>query len=253
MFIAGVLSGAVAGLSAEPAPQATAVGRATISVHGVSDLRGFSLVLVQGDMKSAGPGETVPAAAARALADMKDFLPFKSYVLLDTAWTVGSNGTIKTQLRQSDTQMYDVTLRAAVLPEFLGGSAAPLTTGGMVNITGFRMQKAGAGVGSGPDRANLENELRAQEQAIEAYRQQYAEASRRTGDSNKQAAAALQAKLQDMTQSATALRSAVEQASAKDALIDTSFRMKLGETVVVGTSRLQGDKALIVLVTAVGR
>jgi hypothetical protein len=38
-----------------------------------------------------------------------------------------------------------------------------------------------------------------------------------------------------------------------DAVIDTSFNMDIGETVVVGTSRLQGDKALIVLLTAVGR
>src|SRR5262249_9318402 len=35
------------------------------------------------------------------------------------------------------------------------------------------------------------------------------------------------------------------------ALIDTSFRMKIGETVVVGTSHLQGATALIVLLTAV--
>ena len=31
------------------------------------------------------------------------------------------------------------------------------------------------------------------------------------------------------------------------------FNMDVGETVVVGTSRLQGDKALIVLLTAVGK
>jgi hypothetical protein len=36
-------------------------------------------------------------------------------------------------------------------------------------------------------------------------------------------------------------------------LIDTTFNMDVGETVVVGTSRLQGDKALIVLLTAVGK
>lgn len=41
-------------------------------------------------------------------------------------------------------------------------------------------------------------------------------------------------------------------ANARRSLIDTSFRMDVGETVVVGTSRLQGDKALIVLLTAVG-
>ena len=34
-------------------------------------------------------------------------------------------------------------------------------------------------------------------------------------------------------------------------VIDTSFTMDIGETVVVGTSRLKGDKALIALLTAV--
>ena len=34
-------------------------------------------------------------------------------------------------------------------------------------------------------------------------------------------------------------------------IIDSSFTMDAGETVVVGTSRLGGDKALIALVTAV--
>ena len=33
-------------------------------------------------------------------------------------------------------------------------------------------------------------------------------------------------------------------------IINTSFNMDVGETVVVGTSRLQGDTALIVLLTA---
>ena len=35
------------------------------------------------------------------------------------------------------------------------------------------------------------------------------------------------------------------------AVIDASFRMDIGETVVVGTSRTKGDKALIALLTAV--
>ena len=34
-------------------------------------------------------------------------------------------------------------------------------------------------------------------------------------------------------------------------IIDTSFMMDVGETVVVGTSRVAGDKALIALLTAV--
>jgi hypothetical protein len=38
---------------------------------------------------------------------------------------------------------------------------------------------------------------------------------------------------------------------AAHAVIDTSFAMDVGETVVVGTSRVAGDKALIALLTAV--
>jgi hypothetical protein len=36
-------------------------------------------------------------------------------------------------------------------------------------------------------------------------------------------------------------------------IIDTGFMMEIGETVVVGTSRVRGDKALIALLTAVPR
>jgi hypothetical protein len=41
--------------------------------------------------------------------------------------------------------------------------------------------------------------------------------------------------------------------SASRAIVDSSFMMDTGETVVVGTSRLGGDKALIALVTAARR
>ena len=48
--------------------------------------QGFSVVLVLGDIQSAASSDDVPLAARKALADMKDFLPFKSYRLLDAAW-----------------------------------------------------------------------------------------------------------------------------------------------------------------------
>jgi hypothetical protein len=41
--------------------------------------------------------------------------------------------------------------------------------------------------------------------------------------------------------------------SATGVVIDSSFTMLVGETVVVGTSRVGGDKALIALLTAVPR
>ena len=51
-----------------------------------------------------------------------------------------------------------------------------------------------------------------------------------------------------------ALRKETRYASGTATLIDTSFTMSLGETVVVGTSRMRGGgKALIVLLTAVTR
>src|SRR5690349_6075594 len=48
--------------------------------------QGFSVVLVLGEMTGTGPAESVPPAARKALVDMKDFLPYKSYRLLDSQW-----------------------------------------------------------------------------------------------------------------------------------------------------------------------
>jgi hypothetical protein len=39
----------------------------------------------------------------------------------------------------------------------------------------------------------------------------------------------------------------------KGAIIDSTFSMDIGETVVIGTSSLKGDKALIALLTAAKR
>jgi hypothetical protein len=55
-------------------------------------------------------------------------------------------------------------------------------------------------------------------------------------------------RLEDTTRKVAAAAGARD---ARRAVIDTSFNMDVGETVVVGTSRLKGDKALIALLTAV--
>ena len=51
-------------------------------------IHGFSVVLVIGGTQgpSSSASENVPDAARKALADMKDFLPYKRYQLLDAAW-----------------------------------------------------------------------------------------------------------------------------------------------------------------------
>ena len=71
---------------------------------------GFSVVLVLGDMQGGGgTPDNVPPAARKALADMKDFLPYKSYRLLDSAWILGS-GNVSTRLRGADDQEYALNL-----------------------------------------------------------------------------------------------------------------------------------------------
>ncbi|MEO5896917.1 MAG: hypothetical protein ABIS06_14565 [Vicinamibacterales bacterium] len=51
-------------------------------------IQGFNIVLLVGESVSSGsPVEEVPVAARKALADMRDFLPFKHYRGLDSHWT----------------------------------------------------------------------------------------------------------------------------------------------------------------------
>lgn len=134
--------------------------------------RGFSVVLLLGDVQAGPASDNVPAGVRTALADVKDFLPYKSYRLLDTQWVPTSKGGAS-RLHGVDGRDYDVTIRA---DEILGGPHA-----GMLDAS-FTLQEPGA--------------------------------SRK--------------------------------------LIDSRFEMAVGETVVVGTSRLGGDsRALIVLLTAV--
>src|SRR5688500_14881238 len=55
-----------------------------------SPLQGFSIVLVQGDMAAGDGRSELPEAAARAVGDMKGFLPFRSYHLVDSAWVLAN-------------------------------------------------------------------------------------------------------------------------------------------------------------------
>jgi len=134
-------------------------------------LRKFVFTLAMGDVQ-AGAGSTFTAAASKSLADLKDFLPYKRYTLLDTVYKIGLMGpTI--QMKGSDDQKYELITIQYPPP------------------------------GSG-NRAAMKLQLRA-----------------------------------------------VSGAERPAFLIDTSFEIDLGETVVVGTSRLDGNRALLLLVTSV--
>lgn len=194
--------------------------------------QGYSVVLVLGDMQSASSAaDNVPLAARKALTDMKDFLPYKSYRLLDAQWILGSQRAT-TRLRGHDEQEYELTLRGSPL-------------GGKLNVA-FQLHEPGAAESAAGVRAIKMAEL---DRALQAANVELAKIQERFGEKhpNTQVAAA---KVKQLRQEMEGME--MSYARGARAIIDTSFSMDIGETVVVGTSRLRGgDKALIALLTAV--
>jgi hypothetical protein len=202
----------IAGLCSLPALGQTVEGRAQLTSAegealrrqltqadsgGRGRLTGFSIVMLEGDLGGNGDTAGIPAGAAKALADVRDFLPYKTYRLLDSQWVLGS-GRIAVRLRGSAGQEY--TLKMTTSPT--GARMAQATS---ISILEFELSRPnGVTTSSGGHGA--------------------------AGPGGPHTAAA-----------------------DGSSLIETSFRMNVGETVVVGTSRLAGDRALIVLLTAVGR
>jgi hypothetical protein len=174
--------------------------------HQGSMLRGFSVVLVEGNLRPGTSADALPPAAAKALADLKDFLPYKTYRLLDTQWTMGV-GRMTGQLRGPEGKTY--ALEVAQTGPVLNDPAS-------LTVSRFALTEVS---NSGQPNAQAAWPF---SQSNQAGKEPHDAAGQWHFDQSRP-------------------------------LIDTSFRMKLGETVVVGTSRLQADTALIVLLTAVAR
>jgi hypothetical protein len=209
--------------------------------------QGFSVVLVLGDLK-AGPtvDDNVPAAARKALADMKDFLPYKGYRLLDVQWILGSERSA-TRLRGVDEQEYQLSLRADRIVGPQGLRVA------------FHLQEPGAAettmvsADDGQRRAQLaamQDRRRQLELELAGMRGKPGEDQRALTESRRQ----LTSQLAELKRQIEAAEGAVSTARGRS-VIDTTFFMDIGETVVVGTSRLGGgavdNRALIALLTAV--
>ena len=232
--------------------------------------QGFSVVLVLGDIQGASTPDDVPPAARKALVDMRDFLPFKSYRLLDAAWMMccgqqsnsGWGSSQSMVLRGPDESEYELKLstsraenaRVFVRFSLFGGgtsseaSVEPMAAT-MANLSrtttrkiadlkdqGLLLEKqiqeakrkADVGVAPASEVPKLEVELRRVNREVEDLQARLAET--RANRSNARAVEPRQ----------------------KSSIIDTTFTMDVGETVVVGTSRLKGGaKALIALLTAV--
>jgi hypothetical protein len=193
-----------------------------------STQRGFSVVLLLGETQSTSAGDGLPPAPTlrKALSDVKDFLPYKSYRVLDTQWLRGGS----TRMHGLDDQEYDVDLSADEVPLI-----PPFNTKqGMLNVV-FHLQEAGAAANSSEEYGR----------------------SIQVADMEKQRAhlvallpVAQGAMVQEQKARIEQLDKQIRLAKARK-LIDSRFEMAIGETVVVGTSKIGGDKGLVVLLTSV--
>jgi hypothetical protein len=237
-----------ASVAAEQKP--LAVDRATakkrpLQIASVPAPQGFSVVLVLGEMQGTGATEGVPAAARKALADMKDFLPYKGYRFLDTQWTLccGRSATV-TRLRGPEEQEYDLELS----PSSMGANGKWYVRFALRDPIG---ERAPAEVSSADARAAL---MVAQKREMEGRLRSLRESRTETHPDVQRMQAQIAQLERALTESRRELNSSRVPTDARSrgrAIIDTSFTMEIGETVVVGTSRLKGDKALIALLTAV--
>ena len=219
-------------------------GRPPVSVPKPAEQRrstpnhqGFSVVLVLADLKASTAQGDVPPAAQRALEDMKDFLPYKSYRLLDAAWVLGQ-GQQTIRLRGPEGHDYELRLSTHAYGQSSGRVPVQFS---LREVDSQHEAEVAAVVAETAD-------ARAREQLRERL-QRDLEQSREKRDETR--AQAIEEQLAEMERHSrtTSVR---RKAAGNRPIIDTTFTMEVGETVVVGTSRLrENSSALIALLTAV--
>lgn len=251
----------VSGAAAQPpAIQGSTSGRGQQAA--THQVQGFNIVLVLGETQPSSrveATEDLPAGAKKALSDMREFLPYKHYRVLDAQWTSccgGINSVLSGQLRG-----------IAAGP---GGSSfvdRPYSFALTVNSSsqGLSVRFALADKADSPRRqtSDIERERDAVTLQRERadLRDQVATMELQVREMEKKVAVGVMAPidvrlLQDKHASLVRQYEAVSrsadgsQATPRGGIIDSSFIMQPGETVVVGTSRLGGDRAIIALVTA---
>ena len=247
---------ALALMPAAAAAQQSTRGTTKSNAPAALGIHGFSVVLVVGSLTGTttpAANEGVPDAAKKALADMKDFLPYKRYQLLDAAWMLccaSARSGVSGLVRGPDDRDY----RYQVDP--IGVSDAKLD----VRFTIREMAESTA--------TRTSNRTALHPAELERSRQM-AEAIHEREEAERQLAAAQALRRKDLisvreleakeirsrqaearVRDMRTLTSTSVQGSAGQNVIDSTFSISSGETVVVGTSRLNGDRALIAVLTA---
>jgi hypothetical protein len=226
------------------------------------EISGFSVVLVVGETQASsgsGSGQDLPAGAQRALSDMREFLPYKHYRVLDSQWTSccspRSRATVAGRLQgvagvPGPQGALNLVPRNYAFSITAGTSAPSITTRFVLGL-----EEPGRGVP--PERMReFERERQDLKSEIELAQTQMVEMQRRVevGAVSASELPVLRNRHDSLRRKLSDLELTIEEAGSPGAgrpIIDSSFTMAAGETVVVGTSKLGGDKALIALVTAV--
>jgi hypothetical protein len=259
---------------------------AALGVHG------FSVVLVVGSQGPApGASDTVPLAASRALADMKDFLPYKRYQLLDAAWILccsTNTSQVSGRVRGPDGRDYLYTVDPGeivgsklnlrfVLREVQSITYSPTTNTERMSDA-MRVEVLRQQLDAGRERDEAESQLRTARQKymaghpeLELATERARRAQQRVQELERLAAGAqggnsTSTRAQASTGAKGGLsggaRTSVAAGSVASAgggrggaafgreTMDSSFSISPGETVVIGTSRINGDQALIAILTA---
>jgi hypothetical protein len=260
-------------------------------------VRGFSVVLViggtQGPSSSVYASDNVPEAARKALADMKDFLPYKRYQLLDAAWILccAPNTTSDRSADQVSGIVHGQEGRNyiyAIDPGDVVGSKLNL------RFTMRELQDPAPAARSGQQMSDVAR-LEQQRQLYEAIKErddadiQYRSAKQKfdvgvVGNSELETATSHLRRAEQRVLELQRLGGGTGSGGASGAgfggvasgatagargggsavsasgrasmparnlnIMDSTFSIALGETVVIGTSRLNGDQALIAILTA---
>jgi hypothetical protein len=245
-------------------------------------LQGYSVVLVVGDMQTAGGGDTVPPAARKALTDMQAFLPFKRYQLLDAAWMLccgAYRSSISGRMRGPEEREYaysidtlsgdegKLTVRFA-MRESASSAVAAATASAAASAAGSASSGARVGGGARGSEPSVSSDALRAEHARQFYEAQKerdeAEIQMQrgrqlyeAGTMNKTDYEATRVRYQQARNRVEELERIFQPARAaggpRPYLLDSTFSIAVGETVVIGTSRLKGDQALIALLTAAGK
>jgi hypothetical protein len=243
-------------------PPSSRTSRSSASVP-----QGFSVVLVLGDLQAAAGADDVPPAARKALTDMRDFLPFKSYKLLDAAWLLCCANQLPTAspemrpvnpisqiLRGPDDQEYELKLSASRAEGSRVFVRFALETGGDGDPNAAvvaEMALARQLADYQDKKAFLEKQLQEQRSKVEVGVMSPTDAGLSKIELEIRS---IQRRIEDINarigKGSRTPRATMQ--GRRQSIIDTNFTMDVGETVVVGTSRQKGgSKALIALLTAV--